>query len=592
MLVRAIPRIIHGSCQLGADGMVVAQAIMANAGFYFFLAWMLLAFTRGRDGVLFVGDRLLGKEGIFTTDFDSFCKNLVKAAKQYCSIHGKSALSHVEGYHTGLSGLTFLLTLRLKKNRNKLVRAASAGSALFDRILRRKGRKDYARMSMEDFLYVARLIAPLVLRTQTRRCKTYQRTYFSKDVCLGRYHQMEKMRCLENVVTSVLGANVMRHDDALHQWYVRRQSKKNINDDEAVINGGAVSTTKSMKQYVSALEAAFPQNTVNWATAFVNLCELRQAINKFGKNRILQIVEKIEKPSLDSRKLRNALKLKRAQLNQKPYDETKGKCFAVRLCNVAVKMQPDRSRRTRRSAEVFSHKFLVRFAKAGLSPKCTLEGIPEWCALKNVLVLVRSRCRELFDQLSHADLVEQMRARGLRTRTRAGRKFKRAELKYRLQSSSVTPSVELWRRRKRKAKNWYDLAQEMKNCGGNPRPTVNGKRVRLSRSQLTRWIASHRKVCHNSREAGRKLKKAEFECKSQSLSLMPSVEVRRRRKRKAENWYDLAQEMKNRGGNARPTVGSKRVRISQSELTQWMACHKKGCHTSREMGSFGVLSVT
>ena len=86
MLVRAIPRIIHGSCQLGADGMVVAQAIMANAGFYFFLAWMLLAFTRGRDGVLFVGDRLLGKEGIFTTDFDSFCKNLVKAAKQYLSL--------------------------------------------------------------------------------------------------------------------------------------------------------------------------------------------------------------------------------------------------------------------------------------------------------------------------------------------------------------------------------------------------------------------------------------------------------------------------------------------------------------------------
>ena len=91
------------------------QAVMANAGFYFFLAWMLLAFTRGRDGVLFVGDRLLGKGGIFTNDFDSFCKNLVKVAKQYCSIHGKSALSHVEGHHTGLSGLTFLLTLRLKK---------------------------------------------------------------------------------------------------------------------------------------------------------------------------------------------------------------------------------------------------------------------------------------------------------------------------------------------------------------------------------------------------------------------------------------------------------------------------------------------
>ena len=105
-------------------------------------------------------------------------------------------------------------------------------------------------------------------------------------------------------------------------------------------------------------------------------------------------------------------------------------------------------------------------------------------------------------------------------------------------------------------------------------------------------MARHKEVCHNSREAGRKLKKAELECKSQSLSLMPSVEVRRRRKRKAKNWYDLAQEMQNRGGNVRPTVNSTRVRLSQSELTQWMACHQKSCHTSREMGSFGVLSVT
>ena len=115
MLVRAIPKVIHGSCHLVATRAVVAQAIMENAGFYFFLAWMFLACTRRKYGVKFVGDRLLAKEGIFTNDFDTFCKDLVKAAKQYCSMHGKSALSHVEGFHTGLSGLSFLLTLRLKK---------------------------------------------------------------------------------------------------------------------------------------------------------------------------------------------------------------------------------------------------------------------------------------------------------------------------------------------------------------------------------------------------------------------------------------------------------------------------------------------
>ena len=131
-----------------------------------------------------------------------------------------------------------------------------------------------------------------------------------------------------------------------------------------------------------------------------------------------------------------------------------------------------------------------------------------------------------------------------------------------------------------------------KNRGGNPRPTVNGKRVRLSRSQLTRWMARHKEVCHNAREAGRRLKKAELESKSQSSSIMPDIKLERRRKRKAKNWYNLAQEVKNRGGKTRPTVNGKRVRLSQSELTPWMTFYTKGCHTSREMGSVGVLSVT
>ena len=67
---------------------------------------------------------------------------------------------------------------------------------------------------------------------------------------------MEKMRCLENIVESVLGARAMPHSIALHQWYASRQSKKSSNDDEAIKNKFAVSTTKSMKQYVGALEAA------------------------------------------------------------------------------------------------------------------------------------------------------------------------------------------------------------------------------------------------------------------------------------------------------------------------------------------------
>ena len=92
------------------------------------------------------------------------------------------------------------------------------------------------------------------------------------------------MRCLENVVQIVLGAKAMLDSNALHKWYASRKSKKIKTEDEAIKKMFAVSTTKSMKQYVGALQAAGPQNTVNRSTAFVNMCEMRQAINEPGKN--------------------------------------------------------------------------------------------------------------------------------------------------------------------------------------------------------------------------------------------------------------------------------------------------------------------
>ena len=44
---------------------------------------------------------------------------------------------------------------------------------------------------------------------------------------------------------------------------------------------------------------------------------------------------------------------------------------------------------------------------------------------------------------------------------------------------------------KKKARKVENLAQKMKNRGENPRPRVNGKRVCLSRSQLTQWLVCH-----------------------------------------------------------------------------------------------------
>ena len=96
-----------------------------RAGYLFFLSWLLVAFTRGYEGVTFVGNHLLKNWELFCHDFASYVADLVKSAQTYCAMHGSSSLAHIESYHTGMSGLRFLMTLRRKTNRDRLVRIAS-----------------------------------------------------------------------------------------------------------------------------------------------------------------------------------------------------------------------------------------------------------------------------------------------------------------------------------------------------------------------------------------------------------------------------------------------------------------------------------
>ena len=97
-------------------------------------------------------------------------------------------------------------------------------------------------------------------------------------------------------------------------------------------------------------------------------------------------------------------------------------------------------------------------------------------------------------KIRRADYVEPMRSRGLRAKTRVGREFKGSELKYQMQASLVMPTAATIRCRKKKARNCDDLAKEMKNRGKNPRPGVNGDRVRPR--------------CHNAHTGGFTTRKA------------------------------------------------------------------------------------
>ena len=65
------------------------------------------------------------------------------------------------------------------------------------------------------------------------------------------------------------------------------------------------------------------------------------------------------------------------------------------------------------------------------------------------------------------------------------------------QCQKISEALAIKRRGKKKAWMVANLAQEMKNRGGNPRPRVNGKRVSLSRSQLTQWLVCHSEFGRN-----------------------------------------------------------------------------------------------
>ena len=249
-----------------------------RAGYLFLLSWLLIAFTRGYEGVTFVGHHLLRNWKLFCHDFDRYVADLVTSARKHCALHGLSSLSHIESFHTGLSGLPFLMTLRTKANRHRLVRIATWGSNILGRLLEGAGK---SRLRPDEFLELSVRIRTMVLAVRKRK------NGLKKEVHVGNYNQQDKMRCLEHTIEHVLGCKEMSYTDAIHKWYARRQSKKMTADSKALVEEYKLSSSASMKKYINDLQKWFPDGTVSKATANVNTCELRQSINTFGSSRMM-----------------------------------------------------------------------------------------------------------------------------------------------------------------------------------------------------------------------------------------------------------------------------------------------------------------
>ena len=250
----------------------------SRAGFLFMLSWLLLACTRGYDGISFVGNHLLKNWQLFCDDFAAYIANLVTSAKKHCALHGPTSLSHREHFHTGLSGLQFLKTLRRKVNRDRLIRIATWASGIIERLLNGGGR---SRLRADEFLAMSERIKTIVLGVRTTKNGS------KKDAHVGRYNQQDKMRCFEHTIQHVLGAKEMLYTDAIHKWYARRQSKNCTADNNALVDEYKWSNSASMMKYIKKLQKWFPDGTVSKATANVNTCELRQSINIIGSSRMM-----------------------------------------------------------------------------------------------------------------------------------------------------------------------------------------------------------------------------------------------------------------------------------------------------------------
>ena len=96
------------------------------------------------------------------------------------------------------------------------------------------------------------------------------------------------------------------------------------------------------------------------------------------------------------------------------------------------------------------------------------------------------------DKVSWNDLALMLHVRHLRSKTIAGWKLKKSEMRQRLDdNTSLAPSVSSHSSQKRNAMNWWGWSEKIQVLGGKSRKNVKGQRVRLSIPQMTRWVAKH-----------------------------------------------------------------------------------------------------
>ena len=348
---------------------------MESPGYLFLLSFVLLRFTRGQDGVPVVCDYLLDQWSVFVQDFDSFCCGLVRHCEAVCTEKGRSYLAHREGLHTAYSGLNFIRTLRRAGIRRRLVAFAEKWAHVVSGLLR--PRVQGVSVAGADIMAMGRSIpAYVAVAIQKSQVKM-----------AGKYNSMDTMRCFMQMLEWCFGCTPTEYTERLHQWFLKRQSRKYGRDAAAELAYFGVLSCDGMTRALGRMRTALNTTSqVSAATMYVLFCETRQAINMYSLHGLWYLIELYDK----SKSVRAAVSRVRDGLA----------CCVSTRCHTILVLEGIRScvgvslaelRKSPSKRAGGSLELAYQLGRRRLCPKVALDGIPEFRVLASSLSVVTQK---------------------------------------------------------------------------------------------------------------------------------------------------------------------------------------------------------
>ena len=348
---------------------------MASAGFLFLLSFVLLRFTRGQAGVPVVCDYLLDQWSVFVENFDSFCCGLVRHCEAVCKERGCSYLAHREGLHMAYSGLNFIRTLRRARIRERLVAFAEKWAHVVSGLQR--PRVEGLSVACADIIAMGNSIPDYVAVAIQKN-----------DVKMAaKYNSMDCMRCFMHMLEFCMGCMPTEYSEELHQWFLKRQSRKYGRDAAAELAYFGVLSCDSMNKAVDRMRMALNTTSqVSAATMYVLFCETRQAINRYSLHGLWYLIEQYDKSEsvrANVSRVQNGL-----VFSVSTHCHTIQVLEGIRGC-VGVSLAVLRKLPSKRNGG--SLEVAYQMGRRRLCPKVELDGIPEFRVLASCMSVVNQK---------------------------------------------------------------------------------------------------------------------------------------------------------------------------------------------------------